>query len=284
MENEINISKNGQFGLHFATMDAADKPGRVTEKGTVQLPPHVPVEWGSSVPLTTLPLSKTSTGEEIRSYFNKVLALKQSGESFPVNLDEVWPLVYERKDKAVNELLNTKNEDGSPRYMQDIDYQAFHQMVQAGPGLSKKIIYKLSIPCVEWFIARKVRPIFEVYRQVFHEVATARPITAAEQLLMTARALVEHERAIDETRREVEGLKEQVRQLDARTTLDIPYYTIVGYVSLVGKQVDRQEASRLGKAAANVCRNRGIYIGSTYHPCYGRVNTYPAGVLEEIVQ
>lgn len=30
----------------------------------------------------------------------------------------------------------------------------------------------LSVPCLEFFIARKVRPVFEVYRQVFHKVAS----------------------------------------------------------------------------------------------------------------
>ena len=32
-------------------------------------------------------------------------------------------------------------------------------------------IYMLSVPCLEFFIARKVRPVFEVYRQVFHTAA-----------------------------------------------------------------------------------------------------------------
>ena len=32
-------------------------------------------------------------------------------------------------------------------------------------------IYMLSVPCLEYLIARKVRPVFEVYRQVFHKVA-----------------------------------------------------------------------------------------------------------------
>lgn len=31
--------------------------------------------------------------------------------------------------------------------------------------------YMLSVPCLEFFIARRVRPVFEVYRQVFHKVA-----------------------------------------------------------------------------------------------------------------
>lgn len=32
-------------------------------------------------------------------------------------------------------------------------------------------VYMLSVPCLEFFIARKVRPVFEVYRKVFHKVA-----------------------------------------------------------------------------------------------------------------
>lgn len=31
--------------------------------------------------------------------------------------------------------------------------------------------YMLSVPCLEYLIARRVRPVFEVYRQVFHKVA-----------------------------------------------------------------------------------------------------------------
>lgn len=33
----------------------------------------------------------------IRSYFEKVLELVESGEDFPVNLDDVWPLIYSDK-------------------------------------------------------------------------------------------------------------------------------------------------------------------------------------------
>ena len=39
-------------------------------------------------------LSKESSKSEIKAYFNAVLKLSQSDDEFPVNLDEVWPLVY----------------------------------------------------------------------------------------------------------------------------------------------------------------------------------------------
>lgn len=38
----------------------------------------------------------------IRLYFEKVLELVKSGEDFPVNLDDVWPLIYSDKGKAVS--------------------------------------------------------------------------------------------------------------------------------------------------------------------------------------
>ena len=39
--------------------------------------------------------------------------------------------------------------------------------------------YYLSTSCLEYFIARKVRPVFEVYRQVFHK-AVKKEITYTE--------------------------------------------------------------------------------------------------------
>ena len=112
-------------------------------------------------------LHKSSAPEQVKTYFEKVFELKQSGNKFPVDFDEVWPLVYSAKNKAVNELTETTDEFGNLRYFKDVDYQALDQMVKAGPGLSKKTKYYLSVPCLEWFIARKVRAVFDVYRHVF---------------------------------------------------------------------------------------------------------------------
>lgn len=44
-------------------------------------------------------LTKQSTDQEIKAYFEEVLRLSRDSEEFPVNLDEVWPLVYSRKTK-----------------------------------------------------------------------------------------------------------------------------------------------------------------------------------------
>ncbi|GAB3994663.1 hypothetical protein GCM10028807_32770 [Spirosoma daeguense] len=95
----------------------------------------------------------------IRQYFEKVLQLAQSGVPFPANLDEVWPLVYDRKDMAVRSL--------KADFMQHVDYQSLRKSPEKTKGRQIEEYY-ISIPCLEWFVARKVREIFEVYREVFH--------------------------------------------------------------------------------------------------------------------
>lgn len=129
-----------------------------------------------------LQLTKQSTDQEIKAYFEEVLKLSKDSEEFPVNLDDVWPLVYSRKDKAVRALKEGE------LFIEGIDYIPLPKKGERLEGNSlapngkrmangqfngcDKVTYMLSVPCLEFFIARKVRPVFEVYRQVFHKIAS----------------------------------------------------------------------------------------------------------------
>ena len=53
---------------------------------------------------TKLILSKNSSESEIKRYFNAILKLAKSNEKYPVNLDEVWMLIYENRADAVRAL------------------------------------------------------------------------------------------------------------------------------------------------------------------------------------
>nr|DAE40358.1 MAG TPA: hypothetical protein [Bacteriophage sp.] len=125
-------------------------------------------------------LTKQSTDQEIKAYFEEVLRLSRDSEEFPVNLDDVWPLVYAEKGKAVRALKSNE------LFVEGIDFILLAQngkqdspLAQNGKRMANgqfnggdKVTYMLSVPCLEFFIARKVRPVFEVYRQVFHKVAS----------------------------------------------------------------------------------------------------------------
>ena len=136
-------------------------------------------------------LTKQSSDSEIKAYFIQVLNLSRSKEEFPVNLDEVWPLVFNFRADAVRALAKNN------LFVKDIDYQVFSKNAENSEvlfhsknksneeasdnaktdkdgknlGGRPQNTYMLSVPCLEFFIARKVRPVFEVYRQVFHKVA-----------------------------------------------------------------------------------------------------------------
>ena len=113
-------------------------------------------------------LTKESGENEIKAYFTEVMHLsKQSEKEFIVDFDEVWPLVYKDRRTAINELKQ--------KFLQDIDYQTVRKKVQSSnvAGFTYKNDTFLTVPCLEFFIARKVRPVFEVYRQVFHKTAQA---------------------------------------------------------------------------------------------------------------
>lgn len=102
-------------------------------------------------------LSKDSSESEIKRYFNAVLELSRSDNAFPINIDEVWMLVYSRRDYATDALKKD--------FIENVDYRCTSVKTEVG---STRIEYEISVSCMEFFIARKVRPVFEVYRQVFH--------------------------------------------------------------------------------------------------------------------
>lgn len=106
-------------------------------------------------------LTLQSSNEELKAYFEAVCRIVDSNtDEFPINLDEVWPLCYGRKSDAVEALAKD--------FLQDVDYKVIRQNPQNPLGGRPINEYHLTTSCFEFFIARKVRPVFEVYRRVFH--------------------------------------------------------------------------------------------------------------------
>lgn len=162
----------------------------------------------------------------IRSYFEKVLNLSKLGDKFPVNLDDVWPLVYSAKEKAVRALVS------SDQFMQGIDYE-----ILATNGKNTTVgrpvnVYMISISCMEYFIARKVRSVFNVYRDVFHKVINKIPSSYSEALRMYADEVEARERAEKEAKLALEAkrisdniIKEQAPMVEFAKTAEVAQET-----------------------------------------------------------
>lgn len=225
-------------------------------------------------------LSKNSSSDDIRRYFEAVLKLSQSNEQYPVDIDEVWMLVYSERSKAVRALKSN--------FIEGEDFVALAQNGKQNnlhSGGSNKIDYKLSLPCMEYFIARKVRPVFDVYRKVFHktaELAQQRQLSPSELILQLAQMNVESERKMKELERKQNSLESKVQEIEMRTSTEIKESTVVGYAIRLGLDINRPKASQLGRAASTICSKRGYEMGKVNDPRFGYVKTYPDSVLREV--
>lgn len=232
-----------------------------------------------------LGLTKESSEEQVRTYFKRVFHLYSSNEKFPVDLNDVWPLVYSEKSKAVRELRHS--------FREGEDYIPLAKLGQrtmdgrfAGGGTT----YRLSVLCMEYLIVKKVPIVFNVYREVFKQVATGevqlmpKPQSSAELLLMCAQQMVEQERKVKQIAERQEDLSRRLANVEERTVTMLPYTTIVGYANRYGIRMPIEKASTLGRCASTLCRNRGFERGKIEDPRFGEVYTYPYEVLREVFQ
>ena len=153
-------------------------------------------------------LTKDSGNREIKMYFQKILELKEIGAEFPVDLDEVWMLVYPRKDHAVRVLKEN--------FMQGVDYQVFPKNEENSNGGRPTNVYKLSVPCLEFFIARKIREVFEVYRQVFHK-AILGGLVLPKNFAQALRLAADQYEQIEVQNKQIEALNDEVIELKKKT-------------------------------------------------------------------
>lgn len=219
-------------------------------------------------------LTKQCSEEQIKRYFTAVLKLSKFGDEFPVSLDEVWMLVYPRKDHAVRAL--TEN------FMQGVDYQVLPKNGENSKGGRPTDVYKLSVPCMEFFIARKVRVVFDVYRTVFHKVANSfTPSYQIEDPIERAEAWIEEQKA----RQALERKNAEVERMIANQQPKVDYYDQV--LQSEGTMTTRQLAMSIGMTAntlnKKLCnagiqfRQSGMYILRSPYSSYNLtgVRSYP---------
>ncbi len=223
-------------------------------------------------------LNQNSSNEDLKKYFTKIFALEKSGEEFPVDLDEVWMLVYGRKDNAIAALKEN--------FIQHIDYQFFLQNQENSRRGRPTKKYKLSVSCLEYFIARKVRPVFQVYRNVTHAyqkelTEKAESSFHVDEMLETIEMQVKLMRKHHER---IGRLEDQVTLFNAKSKTRTDQFTIAGFASLIGKKIGRQLASKIGKKATAICNRKGYPIERVYDPRFGKVNVYPKEVLHSIFE
>ena len=151
-------------------------------------------------------LTKESSQEELRAYFALVLDYAKTQDEFPVDLDDVWPIAYDRKDNAVKAIKKSEWFVEGEDYVTEKTREVFRQMAENlskseeevfNKNVKKQTIFRqmaenkvesnnedkvetrgrkeekyyLTTSTFEFFIARRVRPVFNVYRKCLHAMA-----------------------------------------------------------------------------------------------------------------
>lgn len=144
-------------------------------------------------------LTKESNVDALKNYFAGIIALSKSTDPYPVDLDDVWPLLYSTKTNALRELKKS-------RYRKNFDYIVKEdKAILPRPGINnpcsedknKKVLihleenrlnesltevsfkekktggrpsvkYFLSLHCLEEMIVKRVDGVFDVYSKIFH--------------------------------------------------------------------------------------------------------------------
>lgn len=218
--------------------------------------------------------------EQLKAYFEAVCnIIDQNNEEYPINLDEVWPLVYGRKEEAVRFLTSD--------FIQDVDYKVLRRNAENPLGGRPTNDYYLTTSCFEYFIARKVREVFEVYRQVFHKARKGEiHQTKAERTLATIRQLcelaekdVELERKQLQLEREQQIIASKVSQIETQIRPN-GYMSVMGYANIHHLNIGAKAAAAIGRLASKWCKRNGARPEKTRHERWGEVNTYPLEALK----
>lgn len=224
-------------------------------------------------------LTLQSSNEELKAYFEAVCKIVDSNcDEFPINLDEVWPLCYARRDYATDALKKD--------FIEDVDYSITSVKTEVG---STRYEYRLTTSCFEFFIARKVRPVFEVYRQVFHAARKGelmpKPLTKSQQTLEAVKQLCKiAQQQVELEQRQIEMESEQ--KLLAQKVSHIEevvkpngFMSVMGFANIHRINIGEKAANSIGRIASKWCKRKGIKPEKVRHSRFGGVNTYPMEAL-----
>lgn len=88
--------------------------------------------------------------------------------------------------------------------------------------------------------------------------------------------------AIRANQQDLQEVKKDIIELKAKNITKPEYFTIAGFGSLKGISVNIKLASKLGRAASKICRQRNLMTDEIPDPRFGKVKMYPKNVLKEV--
>lgn len=124
----------------------------------------------------------------------------------------------------------------------------------------------------------------------FNDVARAKVILRWEELeLKNTKPLLSEIDLIIQSAQKLKFIQEKqleqdqrIKFLEAKATTSPDYFTIAGYGKLNGIAVNIKMASKLGRIASKICKDKGYETDTIPDPRFGTVKMYPTKVLENV--
>jgi KilA-N domain len=109
-----------------------------------------------------------------------------------------------------------------------------------------------------------------------------KPLSYAEMFLQNAQILVEHENRIGVVEQKQIETDDKILQLESKIVTRPSYFTVMGYAVIRKMHLTPKRALSLGKAASQMCRDKGFETDKVRDDRYGHVNSYPEVILKEV--
>jgi len=202
--------------------------------------------------MNNLVLNQTTDQNQARLYIQKIYDLVQSGEEFPVDLDEVWMIKYSGKNHAVYELQRSWREN----YDYKKNFDDHSSKTKKGRPPMK---YFLTVNCFEHFIARHISWLFEIYRRTFHGVLSGQikpspeSISRKQLAQMVLEAEEEKEKALEEKQKALQKAEAFQNQL----TLAKPKIDFADQVMDSDRLITMSQAAKILRIPHNKNKQKG---------------------------
>jgi hypothetical protein len=235
--------------------------------------------------------------------FSQELAqqLHDSTERFPVDFDLAWQWMgYTRRDVAKRSLLRFRDGKdfhsevektggrGFWRFWLTVDcFKSLAMMAQTEQGDQVRQYF---IECERIAKSKQQKPMSQLELAVFSAQKLLEQETRINAIEVQNQLLVEQNQHLSQ---QVKLLKSSTEALELETeanTVELEryknghgrYYSIVAWCNLHGYKLSLQECNSMGRKATAMCRIQDIAPQPVNDPRFGKVNSYPDRVLEEL--
>lgn len=144
------------------------------------------------------------TQENLRQYFEWVKERFDSGEQYPYDLEELVGIAFTQKVDAIRAL--------EKEFTQPIDFSVKSQNPKNSSGGRPSKQYLLAPLTFEFMVARRCKPVFDIYHKIFHAVINVAksPVTSGQMFMEVAKQFLEFENRLYAMETSQQRLEERV--------------------------------------------------------------------------